>query len=64
MEEGQKKKNPHRNWDCPLAVCVCPVTMNDMEEGLNEVASWVNSMPGGNASLEGIIHNPRYHNHM
>jgi hypothetical protein len=32
--------------------------MNDMEEGLNEVAGWVNSIPGGSTSLQDvIIHN-------
>ena len=29
--------------------------MNDMEEGLNEVAGRVNSIPGGNTSLQDII---------
>ena len=29
--------------------------MNDMEEDLNEVAGRVNSIPGGNTSLQDII---------
>ena len=33
--------------------------MNDMEEGLNEVAGQVNSIPGGSTSLQDII----IHNH-
>ena len=45
MGEGQIRIHAV-NWDCPSAVCVCPVTMNDMEEGPNEVAGWVNCIPG------------------